>query len=133
MANTRIALPLQQVLSSGGKPIVGGKLYIYTAGTSTLATTYSNSTLTSTNTNPVVADSNGMFGDIFAPTSPTVLNYDLVYKTAFDVTIKQFNNISVGATENTFVANMTNIEAGVQHASGNVDYNFSALISESGV
>ena len=91
MANTRISLPLQQVLSSGGKPIVGAKLYVYATGTTTLLTTYTNPTLTTTNTNPLVADANGIFGEVFGAIGIT---YDFVYKTASDVLIKTFTGIT---------------------------------------
>lgn len=95
MANTRISLPLQQVLSSGGKPIVGAKLYVYSTGTTTLMTTYTNPTLTTANTNPLVADANGIFGEVFGAIGTT---YDFVYKTAFDVPIKTFTGITNSST-----------------------------------
>jgi hypothetical protein len=48
----------QKFTDANGNPLVGGKLYSYTAGTTTPLGTYSNSTGT-TNTNPVVLDSSG--------------------------------------------------------------------------
>ena len=91
MANTRISLPLQQVLSSGGKPIVGARLYIYIAETSTLATTYSDAALTNENENYMTANGAGIFGEVFGAIGIT---YDFVYKTAFDVPIKTFTGIT---------------------------------------
>jgi hypothetical protein len=88
MANTRLNLPIGQLVDLRGKPIVGGKLYIYDTGTTTLATTYSDAALSVTNTNPLIADSYGMFGDVFAMSNTA---YDVVYRTAADVLIKQFN------------------------------------------
>jgi hypothetical protein len=90
MANTRLNLPIGQLVDLRGKPIVGGKLYIYDTGTTNLATTYSDAALsvTNTNTNPLIADNYGMFGDVFAMSNTA---YDVVYKTAADALIKQFN------------------------------------------
>lgn len=42
-----------------GGPLVGGKVYTYVAGTSTLLTTYQDSSLSTANTNPVVLNSYG--------------------------------------------------------------------------
>ena len=44
---------------SSGLPLVGGKLYTYAAGTTTLLATYSDAALTSANANPVILDANG--------------------------------------------------------------------------
>ena len=45
-------------VNATNKPLVGGKLYIYLAETTTPATTYSNDTGTP-NTNPIILDANG--------------------------------------------------------------------------
>jgi hypothetical protein len=62
---TRLTLPREQVLSDTGAPLPGAKLYTYSAGTSTPKPTYSDAGLTTANTNPLVADSAGRFGDAF--------------------------------------------------------------------
>ncbi len=49
----------QQFLDANGKPVVGGKLCTYVAGTSTPLATYSDSALSVANTNPLVLDSSG--------------------------------------------------------------------------
>jgi hypothetical protein len=48
-----------QFFDDNGAPLDGGKLFIYSAGTTTKATTYTDSGLTSANTNPIVLDSAG--------------------------------------------------------------------------
>ena len=56
---TLLMHPKFQVLLADGTPNVGGKVYTYQAGTTTLATTYSDPGLTAENTNPVVLDASG--------------------------------------------------------------------------
>lgn len=53
---TVMPAPLFTAYDSNGDPIVGGKLCVFAAGTSTPATTYSDSALSSANTNPVILD-----------------------------------------------------------------------------
>lgn len=45
--------------SQNGIPLAGGQLFTYLAGTSTPQPTYSNSSGTATNTNPIILDANG--------------------------------------------------------------------------
>jgi hypothetical protein len=51
--------PKQQFFDNNGNPLVGGKLFIYQAGTTTKATTYTSSTGLSTNSNPIVLNFRG--------------------------------------------------------------------------
>ena len=48
-----------QFFKANGEPLVGGKLYTYTAGTTTPQTTYTDSSGGTANTNPVILDSRG--------------------------------------------------------------------------
>ena len=48
-----------QFFAADGVPLVGGKLYTYTAGTTTPQTTYTDSSGVTANTNPVILDSRG--------------------------------------------------------------------------
>jgi len=50
----------------------GAKLFFFDFGTSTAKTTFSDFALTSANTDPVIADSDGLFGDIFTDIQGTV-------------------------------------------------------------
>jgi hypothetical protein len=51
--------PKTAFVNAAGEPLVGGKLYTYIAGTTTLQTTYTDSTAATANTNPVILDSRG--------------------------------------------------------------------------
>ena len=51
--------PVFQGLGFGGLPLPGGKLFTYIAGTTTPQATYTDSTQTTQNTNPVVLNANG--------------------------------------------------------------------------
>jgi hypothetical protein len=64
MALSRFVLPFADV-GGGIRPSSGAKLFFYATGTSTPATTFSDSTGTTPNTNPVIADANGVFPNIF--------------------------------------------------------------------
>ena len=79
----RFITPNVQALDATGASDAGAKLYFYTTGTATLLNTYSDEDLTIPNTNPVVADGNGFFGDIFLQQ----LAYKVIYKDADDVTL----------------------------------------------
>lgn len=49
----------QRFFDANGKPLAGGQLFSYTAGTSTPQATYTDSTGATPNTNPVILDANG--------------------------------------------------------------------------
>jgi hypothetical protein len=51
--------PKMQFFTANGAPLVGGKLYTYSAGTTTPLATYTDSTGGSANTNPIILDSRG--------------------------------------------------------------------------
>lgn len=59
MAGTIAPFPKHVFLTNDGDPAVGYKLFSYAAGTTTKINTYSNATLTSANTNPIVLDAAG--------------------------------------------------------------------------
>ena len=62
---SRFILPYESVYDLNGKPLDGAKLYFYKTGTNTPKDSYSDSAFTTANANPVIADSQGTFGDIF--------------------------------------------------------------------
>jgi hypothetical protein len=49
----------QRFFDSNGEPLVGGKLYAYAAGTTTLQDTYQDQAGVSVNANPIILDANG--------------------------------------------------------------------------
>lgn len=51
--------PSEQFFTRDGRVLAGGSLTFYVTGTSTLLNTYSDATLSATNTNPVVLDASG--------------------------------------------------------------------------
>jgi hypothetical protein len=79
----RLLPPGFQMLDGNGRPLAGALANWYEAGTSTPANTYSDADLSVANANPVVADADGRFGPIFAPTA----EFRLVMQTAAGVTV----------------------------------------------
>ncbi len=59
MTTTLSPVPKLSFLDSNGKPLVGGKLFTYTAGTSTKRATYTDSTGGTPNSNPIVLNFRG--------------------------------------------------------------------------
>lgn len=99
---TRIVLPRQQVFDANGQVMPGAKLYTYASGTSTPKATYTDAGLTVPNTNPLIADAAGRFGDIF----PGVGAYKLVLQDPDGVTIWTADPVDGGDAESTGVANV---------------------------
>jgi hypothetical protein len=66
---TRFVNPVPQFFDDAGNVLAGGRLYFYETGTTTLKNTYSDSDLTTPNTNPVILDGEGRVatgdGEIF--------------------------------------------------------------------
>ena len=89
-----------RALDDSGDPISGAKLNFYEAGTATPLDTYSDEALSSANANPVVADGDGWFGEIYMKTDQA---YKVTYTDASDVSIWEVDNINAGALmSNTF-------------------------------
>jgi len=76
--------PRYSPIDGNGLAMAGAKLTFYQTGTATLQNTYSDSGLTTANTNPVVADSNGLFPVIYLGTT---VDYKIVMTTAAGVTV----------------------------------------------
>lgn len=73
----------QQLSDGTGAPYVAAKAYFYVTGTTTPLATYSDAGLTAVNANPVVADANGRFGDIYLQSA----RYKVVLATSADVAV----------------------------------------------
>lgn len=80
----RLYLPIEQIFSDLGAIGAGYKLNTYETGTTTPKATYSDTALTSANTNPIVADSAGRLGNIFVDDLST---YKVVVTDADDVEV----------------------------------------------
>jgi len=92
--------PKLQFFGTDGLPLVGGKLYTYSAGTTTPLATYVDNTGTTTNTNPVILDSNGQ-ANVWLLNSE---NYKFILKTPADVTLYTVDYISVPLTSESFAS-----------------------------
>ena len=91
-------------VNATNKPLVGGKLYTYKAGTTTNATTYSDDAGTP-NTNPIILDANGEC-NLYLDDS---VSYRLILKDANDVPYFDKDRIaSIGSTQ---VQSFNNIAA----------------------
>lgn len=75
--------------NSAGAPLSGGKLYTYSAGTTTPLATYTTQAGGTANANPVVLDASGR-ADVWLSSS----SYRMILKDASDVTIWDVDNIS---------------------------------------
>jgi hypothetical protein len=85
--------------NNSGAPLAGGKLFTYQAGTSIKQTTWTDSTQTSVNTNPIILDSNGVANIWLDPT----LRYKFVLSPANDTDppsspLRTVDNVSASLT-----------------------------------
>ena len=91
-----IAAQRIHIADSNGNPIVGAKLYVYTAGTTTLASIYSDEGLSVSMTNPLsgvnASDASGYFPRAYLAAG----TYKLRAVTSADVLIWQDDNIDTG-------------------------------------
>ena len=81
--------PFVRHTDNNGKPLSGGKLFFYAAGTTTDLTVYTDEALSVAHAQPVVSDSSGFFPEIY---SGTGTNHKIVLKTSADVTLKTSDN-----------------------------------------
>ena len=82
--------PKQQIYGSDGAPLVGGKIYTYSAGTTTPLATYTNSGGGTANTNPIILNSLGQ-ADIWLAAAST---YKFSVYTSADVLLYTVDNIA---------------------------------------
>ena len=87
----------QQFFDANGNPLAGGKLYTYAAGTTTLLATYTDSTGTTSNANPIILDSRGEANVWLTPGT----SYKFKLTDANDVQIWVVDEISVPASAGT--------------------------------
>jgi len=87
----------QQFFDNNGDPLSGGLLYFYESGTTTPKTTYSDSDLSTANTNPVVLDAAGRLGDVFFNGAAKA-----VLKDASEVTIDTYDPVGQLNTDTPF-------------------------------
>jgi len=88
MAYTVMPSPLFVGLDSSGDPVPSGKLYTYTAGTTSALTTYADAPGVTANANPVVLNAAGM-----AKVYVQALSYKFVLHTSADVEVYTADNV----------------------------------------
>ncbi len=81
-----------QIFDNNGVPLAGGKLYTYAAGTTTPATTYTSSSGSVANSNPIILDSAGRISEEVWLTSSA--SYKFTLATASNITLWAKDNIS---------------------------------------
>lgn len=113
---TLFPAPYFTALDSDGVTLSGALGYFYAAGTTTPLDTFSEVTLTTANTNPVVADAAGRFVAYLTPG----LSYKFLLKTAAGTTVRTVDNI--GAVPPSTVDLDVTGTAGVAIAAGEVAY-----------
>lgn len=86
--STLFSLPRQFTVDGSGSPRAGAQLFFYEAGTLTAQDTYSDNALSVANTNPVIADSAGVFGPIYLSN----LSYRVILQDSNDVQIWDQDN-----------------------------------------
>lgn len=91
-------VPKLQFVDANGVPLSGGKLYTYSAGTTSPLVTYTDSTGSVPNTNPIILDSRGE-ASVWLFSS---LGYKFVLKTAQDVLVYTVDNINGVITPDQF-------------------------------
>lgn len=106
-----------------GTPLIGGLLYTYVSGTTTNKATYTDSTLASPNTNPVVLDARGE-ADVWMGSGA----YTFVLKTSDGVTVDSADGVSPAATSGELAAIDAQLRADLSstadaaHGAGMVGY-----------
>jgi len=105
MAN-RFFDPVPQALNGVGTSLADAKLFFFKAGTSTPEDTFSDNALTSANANPVVADGDGRFSDIFLKAA----NYKVQLKTTAGVQIWERDPVN-GSTPSDFIETIALLKA----------------------
>lgn len=81
-----------QFFDNNGNPLAGGLLYTYLAGTTTPATTYTSSSGTTPNANPIVLDSAGRVAEEIWLTEGVSYKFELLTSTSVQIWVK--DNIS---------------------------------------
>jgi hypothetical protein len=105
MTGTLLAAPVYRAVDQNGVPMAGALLQFYLTGTTTPANVYASSALSTALSNPVVADSGGLFPAIYL--DPTVV-YRCQLLTSASVLVKDIDPVSEGVVE----ATQTQVNAG---------------------
>lgn len=85
--------PIVRALDANGNPMSGAKLYFYVTGTTTPTDTFTTSALSVAHSNPVEADSGGLFAPIYL--SPAT-QYRAILKTSAGATVQDIDPLDTG-------------------------------------
>lgn len=116
-----------QALDGNGDPLPGAKAYFYDTGTTNARTTYQDSGAVTPHADPVVADANGFFPEIFVTGGTAV---KCVLKTSADVTVTTQDpclriNVSSSASAVSFTPTaeiaQTNVQDAIEQVQTNLD------------
>ena len=113
-----------QFCDNNGNPLNGGKLYTYSAGTTTPAATYTSSAGVTFHPNPIILNAGGRVPDSGEIWLSDNISYKFVLKTSADVLIATWDNIS-GINSN-FV-NYTIQEEVITATAGQTVFNLSTI------
>jgi hypothetical protein len=105
MTGTLLAAPVYRAVDQNGAPMAGALLQFYLTGTTTPTNIYTSSALSTPLSNPVVADSGGLFPAIYL--DPTVV-YRMQLLTSASVLVKDIDPV----TESVVEATQTQVNAG---------------------
>ena len=86
--------PFFVAVDGNGHVRANAKLYFYMTGTSTPQNTFTDAALSVTATNPVVADSDGLFPAMYLGDPPDFTAYKAILKTSDDVTVDTIDPIA---------------------------------------
>lgn len=120
----RLITPTFRAVANGGVPIAGAQLFVYTAETTTKVNTYSDDDLTVANSNPVVADAQGYFPDMFVPAGLYKVGYALADEpdppsTFIDVwdniDIREDSSFSGGINAEGFTEHLINLQTSTSY------------------
>lgn len=130
MAAGRLLGQLNRATDANDNPLSGAKLYVYEAGTSTLATVYTTSALSTPLSNPVVADSAGLLSPIWADDAEA---FDVHLKTSADVSVQPLieNVVPVGAVQDDTAASASTSADLIARAKANgIQINGNMVVSQ---
>lgn len=129
MTGTNFPLPYSTVIDQNGKPVVDAKVYTYVVGTTTPLMTYTDYTLQTPQTNPIVTDSAGQFSAYAAGNFRAVVhdNNGILIKDTVSVcglpasVISSFMTPVVGASNPTQFLNLSGTQAAINTAIAGVE------------
>lgn len=108
---------IAQLYDASGNPYAGGKCYIYQTGTTTPLSLFSNEALSVAASNPLVADSAGIFPTVYIAQT----KFKAVFTTSADVTIKTVDPVySIGLSDNIDGGDVIFDGSGIGYSSDNV-------------